>query len=401
MRTPSRTLALLIPPLLLAGCGGRAPVPQVLIGHVATLSGPDRGPGEDAARGIRLAVKEADRDTKPALEVLHVDARGQAEAFEAEAVRLLAVNRVSALLGGTTAEEVVALDRGRALAGAPVPLVTFSGLSSRGLSQQVFLTGLTPSAQGKALARAAAQRLGQPIARAAAALAAPGPIAAAVVAGDGFPVVVVLVDERREEFVQVAEAFVRERGAGRPGLAPWRYGKDADFAALAGRAAAEHPAGVLIAGEAEAVRQVRGHLAGVPVFFGGGPEAAAALAAHRDTADGIYFVTPFVQGADPPAARKFVEQYRAAFHEEPGGAAAVAYEGTRLLAEAVRQAEGSPTAARLRDNLAGLRNFPGLCGPLSFDADRVLRRPAFVVGLDHGRAVTVLRCDPPAEGPAR
>ena len=44
------------------------------------------------------------------LQVRHTDARGQLDAFEAEAVRLVGINRVVGLMGGTTPDEVARLD---------------------------------------------------------------------------------------------------------------------------------------------------------------------------------------------------------------------------------------------------------------------------------------------------
>src|SRR5262249_3811960 len=154
--------------------------PPIVVGHVALQSGPDRDAGEHASRGITLAVKEfnkgAEAPERPVV-VPHTDTRGQPEAFEAEAVRLVNVNKAVALLGGTSAAEVEALDKAR------VPVVTPSGLRTSKMSDVVFLVGLSPAAQGKALARFAAEELPE----------APG--------------VVILADDRREEALRLADAF--------------------------------------------------------------------------------------------------------------------------------------------------------------------------------------------------
>src|SRR5437763_1492222 len=98
-----RTLALLAAALCLPGCSGSAPPPPILLGHVATLSGPDRKAGQSAARGIRLAVMEANKDPNKGagrpVKVIHTDTLGTLDAFEAEAVRLVTINRTAALLG--------------------------------------------------------------------------------------------------------------------------------------------------------------------------------------------------------------------------------------------------------------------------------------------------------------
>ena len=102
MRTRMCCLAALALAALAAGCGGKAPQP-IRIGHLAPLSGPDRAAGEHARQGTQLAVEEwnADEANGPGrkVAVLHVDAH-EDEAAQAEAVRLLSVNRVVALIAG-------------------------------------------------------------------------------------------------------------------------------------------------------------------------------------------------------------------------------------------------------------------------------------------------------------
>src|SRR5215207_6017624 len=121
-----RTLIVLAGLLGAAGCHSSSEPTPVFLGHVATLSGADRS-GERTAQGIRLAAQELNEgglgaalDGRP-LHVRHTDARGQVDAFEAEAVRLATVNRVAGLIGGTSAEEVARLDR------SYVPVLTLLG----------------------------------------------------------------------------------------------------------------------------------------------------------------------------------------------------------------------------------------------------------------------------------
>src|SRR5262249_54974639 len=123
--------------------------------------------------------QDLDQGVGRPFKVIHTDAHGKLEAFESEAVRLAAVNRVSFLLGGTTAEEVERLDR------AHVPVVTPLGARPRMLSDGVSTIGIPPTQRGKVLARFAAQQLGG-------------------------GAVLLLSDDRREDAVETAEAFGRE-----------------------------------------------------------------------------------------------------------------------------------------------------------------------------------------------
>src|SRR5262249_21092372 len=144
--------------LVAAGCTERPADAPLFVGHVASHSGTDRSASDNATRGIRLALKEANADLQKGVgrvvKVREVDTLGNLDAFQAEAVRLVAVNRVVALLGGATLAEVERLDRGQ------VPVVSPTGLRSRSLSDNVFLTGLAASQQGQWLARFTARGLG-------------------------------------------------------------------------------------------------------------------------------------------------------------------------------------------------------------------------------------------------
>src|SRR5262249_30687318 len=126
-----------------AGCSGDSAPPPVYLGHVATLSGPDKYPGEQAMRGIRLAVQEQNARAQPQnqrpLIVRHTDTQGKLEAFEGEAVRLATINKVVALFGGTTPDEVTRMDRAR------VPILTPLGQRTPGMSDLVFCMGLSPA----------------------------------------------------------------------------------------------------------------------------------------------------------------------------------------------------------------------------------------------------------------
>src|SRR4051812_12297290 len=118
--------------LTVAGCGATAPPPPIFLGHVAATSGSTRAAGEQEVLGIRLAIEELTRTERPGnrpVHVKHSDTRGQLDAFESQAVRLVTVGRAVALYGGNSADEVLRLDRSRA------PLLTPLGSRPRGLSE--------------------------------------------------------------------------------------------------------------------------------------------------------------------------------------------------------------------------------------------------------------------------
>src|SRR5438067_10287813 len=96
------------------GCGASPAPPPIYLGHVTATSAAARGMAEQETLGIRLAIEELTRAGQEKIgdrpvHVKHAETRGEG-AMEAQAVRLAAVSRVVALLGGNTAEEVSLLD---------------------------------------------------------------------------------------------------------------------------------------------------------------------------------------------------------------------------------------------------------------------------------------------------
>jgi ABC-type branched-subunit amino acid transport system substrate-binding protein len=103
-----RSCLVIVVVALLAGCSRQAEPEPLWIGHLAPLSGPNRERGEDAVRAMKLRLEQVKADGKTfggrEVAVRHVDAVDKATA-RAEAVRLLAVNRVLGLLVGPALED--------------------------------------------------------------------------------------------------------------------------------------------------------------------------------------------------------------------------------------------------------------------------------------------------------
>src|SRR5258707_14536866 len=105
-RTPVRGF-LFLAVLFAAGCAKSPPDPHVL-GHVAPRTGPDQAAGLRQGEAVVLAVNEINVneslwiDKRP-VSVVHGDTGPDLDGFAFQAARLLAVNRVAALIGGAKA----------------------------------------------------------------------------------------------------------------------------------------------------------------------------------------------------------------------------------------------------------------------------------------------------------
>jgi len=102
-----------------------------------------------------------------------------------------------------------------------------------------------------------------------------------------------------------------------------------------------------------------------PAFIGG--DGWQGIAPDTSVSEGIYIGMSFTPEDTASAGRRFVEKFQQSFHTAPDAHAALAYDATRLVAEALR-ARGADRRA-IRDYLSGLTEataFQGITGPIYF-----------------------------------
>jgi branched-chain amino acid transport system substrate-binding protein len=365
----SRGRAIALAALLLAvlpGCHGTSAPPPIYLGHVANLSAADRS-GLHAEQGVRLALKLLSDDNLTEallgreLKVRHTDSKGSLDACEAEAVRLASINRVMGLIGGATPEEVARLDRAR------VPVLATAGIRPAGASDMVFAVGMRPAQQAFVLAKYAAEEL-------------------------GYADVVVLADERREEFLGIAEAFARHfvqerRAKGDGSRSPpvtLRFGKNANWEELAKTIAARSSArAVVFAGKAqdwvELRRKMPAALA-LPLLFAG--DDGDGINLPSGTKQTIYLATAFAADKDAPRSQVFIQKYKDAFKEEPTVAAALGFECLQIFAEALKLSGPNLTVDKLQVALRDIKEFSGLTGTLAMTSEQYVRRPLYIGRFD-------------------
>lgn len=353
-----RALASLFPLLvLLTGCGGPPPPPPIVIGHIAPRSGPQRDRGLDAERAILMAVEEANAAEgqvmgRPVV-VLHADSQANPEVAQNSAVRLLAINRVAALIGGEN--PAVGERLCRTAQQYKAPLLTPAWVPPALLNPYGFCVGPAPPAQGKALAQLADKTL-------------------------QLSKVAVLTDNRSAASVALTAEFVAALGKAK--VASQReYDSDKDFERLAREA--KDAKAVLVAGTTADLEKLQKEFQkaelspDVPIFFGGAEDDNLPLLADSGKNE-LYWTTVFVVDGGKPNAKEFARKFEERFHRPAGSAAALAYDSARLLFGAIGQAK-TIKGDKLREELLNLKDFESLTGALSFDKNQVATRPVFVL----------------------
>src|SRR5262245_4723231 len=255
---------LLLSLCLLAGCSQRSEEEPFVVGHVAPFSGRDRLIGEHTRRGMRLALETAneERIAGRRVAILHADSRGDPERARAEAVRLITVNKVLAILGGEadSVELLVA-----AVQPYSVPLLTPAVPRGPAGQEGVFSLDVTPDFRGEVLARFADKEL--KVDRA-----------------------VILVDDARPVCAAVASVFARKWSGEKKSVRTLSYDPKLEGSKLAAQLRAAQV--LVFAGTAKEFGQVRAALEAdkmtPKILFAGEAEEWVRLSSDVDANRGVY-----------------------------------------------------------------------------------------------------------------
>ncbi|HEY0367450.1 MAG TPA: ABC transporter substrate-binding protein [Pyrinomonadaceae bacterium] len=108
------------------------------------------------------------------------------------------------------------------------------------------------------------------------------------------------------------------------------------------------------------------------------------LDAGSEPFEGVYFANHFWAGSDDPLVKKFVADYRAKYGVEPDASSATAYDAARMLFDAFKRAKSTESAA-VRNALAQTKDFPGVTGKITLDANRNAQVPVYMLRIEGGK----------------
>jgi ABC-type branched-subunit amino acid transport system substrate-binding protein len=356
--------------LLTAGCSSRAAPAPIWIGHLVPLDGANRQQGESALASMQAVLEKARADdwsiAGRTVSVRHVNASRTAKA---EAVRLLAVNRVAGLIVGPgLADPGEIASEARTHESASILLDEV--VSPQGAS--VFLLGPDPARRGRALAWLARTKLKKK--RAA-----------------------LFIDTRNARCDALGDAFAKSwRKTGE--LREWPMDVSR-LAALKDELARDAPDVVLAAVPAERLVELAKVLPNAPVLYGGPDEEEEVL--RRDGSallkNGLYTATVYTSAAELSALGKdWRERFEKSEGRHPGRSAVLAADGLRLIMAGLEMGRSELKARsswlelrkQLHKELPNIEEFESVTGTIAMK-DGVAQRPLFLVRLEGGKAALV------------
>jgi branched-chain amino acid transport system substrate-binding protein len=132
----------------------------------------------------------------------------------------------------------------------------------------------------------------------------------------------------------------------------------------------------------------------MPIFGGDGWEAPELIQIGGQAVENTYYASHYSSASSAPEVQEFVKNYRQRFNGEiPDSMAPLAYDAVRIIAEAITRA-GTTDGPALRDALAATRDFPGVTGRTTIDAQRNASKSAVMLTVKNGTTHFVETVDP-------
>ena len=326
---------------------------EIVIGEYGSLTGAEATFGVSTHNGIVLALDEingAGGINGRKIRVITEDDQSKAEEAANAVTKLINQNRVVAIIGEVASSN--------SLAAAPicqankVPMITPSSTNPKvtEVGDYIFRMCFIDPYQGEAMANYLSKQAGMKKAA-------------------------ILIDNKSDYSTGLAQFFERTFVAnGGQIVAKASYAKgDSDFRSQLTSIKAANPEVVFVPGYYNDIGtiaiQARDLGMKQPLAGGDGWESPKLIEIGGDALEGCFYSNHYHIDDPSPAVREFVQKYKERFGQDPDSLAALGYDSTRVLAEAIKRA-GTTDGPKLRDAIAETKGFAGVTGLINLGPDR-------------------------------
>ena len=123
----------------------------------------------------------------------------------------------------------------------------------------------------------------------------------------------------------------------------------------------------------------------MPLLGGDGWDSPDLWKLGADALKNSYISNHYSADNPEPKIQNFVKAYQTKFGAKPDSLAALAYDSAMVLADALKRA-GSADAQKLTDAIAQTKDFDGVTGKITINAERNAVKPAVVLELDPSKS---------------
>ncbi|HWZ90876.1 MAG TPA: ABC transporter substrate-binding protein [Polyangiaceae bacterium] len=351
-----------------SGDGGTG-TSEIVIGHYASMTGSTAHFGQDTDRGVRLAIDEANAKggvLGKKLRVVTLDTRGDSAEAANAVNRLIDVEKVTALLGEVASS--LSLAGGRVAQRRKIPMISPTSTNPKvtEVGDYIFRVCFIDPFQGKVMATFARQNL-------------------------KLDKVAILKDVKNDYSIGLADAFQKSFTAlGGAIVVEQSYSQgDTDFSAQVTAIRGSSAQAIFVPGyysEVGSIARTADRLGlKIPLLGGDGWDSPDLFKIGGDAINGSYFSDHFAPDLATEQAKQFVAKFTSKYGVAPSGLGALGYEAAEVLVDAIRRAgKDDPTA--IRDAIAQTKDFEGVTGKITMDAQRNPQKSAVVLKVEGGKA---------------
>ena len=354
--------------LTISGCqnGGSD---EILIGHYGSLTGSQATFGISTDNGIKMAIEDlnaAGGINGRKVKLVTYDDKGEAREASTAVTRLVTKDGVVAVIG-----EVAS---GLSLAAAPicqeggVPMISPSSTNPKvtKVGDMIFRVCFIDPFQGKVCAKFAREHESLKASK------------AAIVTDQGSPYSVGLEDEFEKSFVALGGTVVSKQ--------TYQAG-DQDYSAQLTSIRAAEPDVIFVPGYytevASMILQARKLGMTQPFVGADGWDSAKLGEIAGDAINGCFYSNHYSQEDPSPKIQDFIAKYKAKHNETPDALAALGHDSAMILFDAMKKA-GTLEGAAIAAELAKTKDFDGITGKISIDAERNAVKPAVMLEMKNG-----------------
>jgi branched-chain amino acid transport system substrate-binding protein len=366
-RPPRPALISILAAALLAGSCTRQSE-SIKIGEFASLTGKEATYGQASHKGTILAIEEinaAGGILGQKLELITED--DQSKSGEAATVvkKLISRDKVVAVIGEVASSR--SLEAAPICQNARIPMISPSSTAPEvtAMGDYIFRVCFIDPFQGTVMAKFARGTLKLRT--------------VALLTSVSSPYSVGLARYFKERFAADGGTVVLEQ----------RYSEgDKDFRAQLTAIRAAGVDGLFIPGyytEAALIcRQARELGLSIPIFGGDGWESPELVNIGGKAVEGAHFVTHYSPENSDPFVADFNQRFRKRWGNVSDTLTGLGYDAVMMLADAIKRA-GTTERTKLRDALAATKNFKGVTGTITLDAQRNPTKSAVILVVKDGR----------------
>jgi branched-chain amino acid transport system substrate-binding protein len=353
---------------------------EILVGEYGSLTGGQATFGQSTHNGIMVAIDEinaAGGVNGRKLKVMTEDDQSKADEAANAVTKLISQNAVVAVLGEVASSN--------SLAAAPicqnskVPMITPSS-TNVAVTQKgdyIFRMCFVDPYQGEAMANYLSKQV-------------------------GYKRAAILIDVKSDYSTGLASFFEKTFLAnGGQIVATQSYSQgDSDFRSQLTAIKAANPEAIFVPGYYNDIGQIaiQARDLGIkaPLAGGDGWESPKLIEIGGKSLEGCFYSNHYHVDDPAPAVKEFVQKYTDRYGAKPDSLAALGYDSTRVLADAMKRA-GSTDGPKLRDAIAATKNFPGVTGIITLGPDRnPINKKLVVLEIKGGTTVLKAVVDPNA-----